>query len=102
GRFLIGFVAGEHRPAAHIVADFIRREVAPRHRATGLETDDLESGLRERQHGDATSGAKSDDDDVGILESSRHAPSPSPSRGGPPSDHPTNRVTANRLEQSPW
>src|SRR5262249_18072401 len=33
GRFLIRLMAGEHRPAAHVIANFIRREIAPRHRS---------------------------------------------------------------------
>ena len=71
-RFLIRLVAGEHRPAAHVVANFIGREIAPRHRAAGFEADHFEPGLRQRQHRHAARRAEPDDDDIRVFEPSRH------------------------------
>jgi hypothetical protein len=60
------------RPAAIVVAQFVRREVATRQPRAGFETDHLEPCLRERQRHHATGRAEADDDDVGVLESGRH------------------------------
>ena len=70
-RFQVGLLH-RHRPAAHVVADLVGREVAPREPRARFEPDHVDAGARQRQRGDAADGAHPDDDDVGFREPSRH------------------------------
>ena len=65
------------RPPAEVVAQLVWREVVHPEPRTGLEADDVEPRLRERQRGDTTRGAETDDDHVSGLEVNGHRASSS-------------------------
>ncbi len=60
------------RPATIVVAQLVRGEVLGAQPRSGLEADDVQSRLHERQRRDTAHCAEPDDDDVGLLELSRH------------------------------
>ena len=63
------------RPGAEIVPQLIGREIFRGKPAAGFESDHIETGLRERQHGDAAGRAETDHHDVSFFQS-RHASQP--------------------------
>ena len=78
-------VALAHRegPVADVVANLVGCEVPFRQPAAGLDPDDVESRVGERQRGHASGGAEPHDHDVGSGQPSRHGASPSFVRGPP-------------------
>jgi len=65
------------RPAAEIVAQLVRREIARSEPGAGLEANNVKARARERQRGDAADSAESDDNDVGFLKVDGHGYLPS-------------------------
>src|SRR5207249_10146520 len=58
--------------AANVVAQLVGSKVAPGQPRARLEADHLEPRLRERQRGQPTGGAETDNDHVSVFESCCH------------------------------
>ena len=65
------------RPAAEVVAQFVRSEIARGEPSTRFDPDHLEPSLRKREGSDASNRPEADDDDVGLLQFSGHDHRPS-------------------------
>src|SRR5688500_6858986 len=76
GRHFVLRLLHRHRPVAHVVAQFVGREVAAGEPGAGFEANDLDARLRKRQHRDAARRAEANDDDVGGFESGSHHSTP--------------------------
>src|SRR5262245_14464320 len=63
------------RPTAIVVSQLVGREITFGQPRAGFEADDIESSLGERKRGNASNRAKTHDDDIGLLQPSRHASS---------------------------
>src|SRR2546426_11608910 len=73
--FVIGLLHGL-RPAADVVSQLVWCEVGGSEPGSRLETDDFESGPRERQGSHPTHSAEPDDDDIGLRQANRHGAGP--------------------------
>ena len=63
-------------PGAIVVSKLVGHEVLRREPRARLESDDVETGLRERKHGHAASGAHANDHHIGRFEVSGHGSLP--------------------------
>ena len=72
GRHLAIRLLSRLRPAAEVVAQFVRSEVARSEPRACLDPDHLEPGLRKRERSDATDRPEADDDDIGLFQVSGH------------------------------
>ena len=76
-------------PAAVVVEQLVRRVVAGAQPRPRLETGHVQTGLRQRQHGDPAHRAEADHDDVPLRELNRHGSSARGRRRTPGSRRPT-------------
>lgn len=56
------------RPASHVVPQLVGSEVVRIEPPTRFQTNDAQTGPRQRQCGNASDGAETDDDDVGLRQ----------------------------------
>ena len=93
--FVIGLLHGL-RPPADVVSQLVWCEVGGSEPGSRLETDDFESGPRERKGSHATHSAEPDDDDIGLRQTNRHGASSLPALPGWPSRAASSRTSCSR------
>ena len=71
GDFTIGFLDGLW-PATHVVPQLVGSEVVRIEPSARLEANDAETSPGQRKCGNATDGAKTDNDDVGLRQVRGH------------------------------